>query len=133
MPTPLAGVYVIQSTRDPRQGYIGQSKDIGFRWTNELNQLRAGRHHNADLQAAYSAAPRSWVFHPLRLGLDDADERRAAEAEEIARARQRGKLLFNKLDFDDGRDWQPIETQNIGEVLHDADDRGRTMGTADDP
>ena len=32
MPTPVAGVYVIVNVRDPRRGYIGQSKDMTFRW-----------------------------------------------------------------------------------------------------
>ena len=77
-----------------------------YRWLNELNQLRAGKHHNADLQAAYTAAPRNWGFVPLRLDLPNPDERRAAEADEIVRARARGKILYNRLDHDDGRDWR---------------------------
>ena len=44
-----------------------------------------------------------WGFVPLRVGLNDPDERRKAEAEAIARARHAGKLLFNRLDHDNGR------------------------------
>lgn len=49
-PEVRAGVYMIAG---PGRAYIGSSDDIPRRWKSHVSQLRAARHHNYRLQAAW--------------------------------------------------------------------------------
>lgn len=44
----ISGIYIIWNRKN--KGYVGQSQNIGERWSNHLNQLRARRHENIRLQ-----------------------------------------------------------------------------------
>ncbi len=106
MPEPIGGVYVFYHLQS-KKGYVGQSWNVGERYTVILNQLAAGVHHNRELQADYDRyGERAFAFKVLRRVPDDKQARLDAEYEVIQAAKQAMKPIYNKnLDRDDGQDW----------------------------
>jgi len=106
MPYPIGGVYVYYNVQT-KKGYVGQSGDLGQRFTVIMNQLAAKCHHNSDLQEEYNKyGDGAFAFKILRR-VDDKDERLDAEHEILTRAIQNGRDVYNKnRGRDDGEDWR---------------------------
>lgn len=67
-----SGVYELRNTTSGKQ-YIGSSVNMPARWGAHRNDLRAGRHCNAHLQASWDAhGEAAFQFRPLMLCAPDA-------------------------------------------------------------
>jgi group I intron endonuclease len=89
------GVYKITG---PVQLYVGSSDDIPRRWKSHLSQLRGGRHHNHQLQAAWDEhGETAFVFMIIEYVADLADLI-AAEQRQLNVALSAGPVYNLALD-----------------------------------
>lgn len=66
----IIGIYQIQSKCKPERIYIGSSKNIGFRWSHHLYDLRKQRHGSKKLQNHYNKYGESDLIFTILLACD---------------------------------------------------------------
>ena len=96
-----SGVYKIQN-RVNGKCYIGRSKDIEFRWSNHLDQLRKGNHGNLGLQVDWDKyGEENFIFETI----EEVVEESLIDREQFWLDKLSGQDLYNILEEADGSDF----------------------------
>lgn len=97
MSEPTCGIYSITGPRGTV--YIGSAEDIPRRWKSHRSQLRAGRHHNRLLQAAWTAAGEGAFAFSVVEGIASAADLVAAEQRHLDTAITTGPVYNLAMDI----------------------------------
>lgn len=89
------GVYRIRNKRTGRC-YFGTSQNLRDRFTKHLDRLKAGAHHNPELQEDYDLHGRKVFTYELLVGTQDKDLAEILESDFISEAHNDNRNPYNR-------------------------------------